>query len=73
MEYQDEEDLLLEQIEKALDSDSMSSDSQVKVGARDVLVKEARSKLLIQGILVEIEETLKLRPPREAFRAKSGA
>lgn len=52
---------MVEKVQNDLNSDL--SKIAYNIGSNDILVKNASTKLTINGLVVEIEETLKFRPP----------
>jgi hypothetical protein len=51
VDYQDEEDLLLDRLElNERHDDSDSFNSTKKIGARDILTKQSVTKLIVNGI-----------------------
>ena len=59
---------LEQDLERQSDSNSPNSSKAQKVGPKDILVKDAAVKINIEGLIVEIVETLKFRPPRGPTR-----
>lgn len=67
VDYQDEEDLLLEKLEGfdiERQSESSSLASNIKIDAKDTLTKETVVKLSYGDFQVSVSETLRFRPPR---------
>ena len=69
IEYKDEEDLILENLEQSdLESNQISLASSQKIGSRDTLIKDSVIIMnLGDSFRVEIREKLKFRPPK-AYR-----